>query len=154
MVNDEIKQAALDLMDKAEIAYLSTIDPDGFPSTRAIFNLRNSSKFPSLVPIFAPHGDDFLIYFGTNTSSRKMTHIRENPAVAVYDCRPDEFHGLMLGGKIEIVHDPEIKKVLWQKGWERYYPTGYNDPDYTVLRLKPLFAQGWYKAANFEFRLG
>ena len=59
----------------------------------------------------------------------------------------------MLSGDIKIITDPEIGRKIWQEGWERYYPAGPTDPDYTVLRLKPTLARGWYKSAKFEFRL-
>jgi len=154
MTDKEIRQAQLKLMAEAEICYLTTLSRDGYPYTRAVFNLRNKQEFPALVKIFAKHDNDFLTYFGTNTSSEKISQLKANPAVSVYCCQPKEFHGLMLSGDIEIVTDPEIKKQLWQDGWERYYPTGPTDPDYTVLRLKPRLARGWYKSGKFEFRLG
>ncbi|KUK27322.1 MAG: Uncharacterized protein XD60_0564 [Acetothermia bacterium 64_32] len=37
----------------------------------------------------------------------------------------------MLGGEVEIVADPGIRNALWNAGWERYYPAGPDDPDYT-----------------------
>ena len=60
---------------------------------------------------------------------------------------------MMVSGNIEIVLDLEIKKMLWQDGWESYYPEGPDDPDNTVLRLRPNFARGWYNSAKFEFKL-
>ena len=59
----------------------------------------------------------------------------------------------MLSGKIEIETDLEIKRQIWQDGWERYYPQGPTDPDYTVLRLRPLLARGWYQGKPFKFKL-
>lgn len=43
----------------------------------------------------------------------------------------------MLGGT-------EFKKKLWVEGWEKYYPQGYTDPDFTLLRLKPTCLKAWY----------
>jgi general stress protein 26 len=82
-----------------------------------------------------------------------MSQINANPKVSVYFCNPGKFHGLMLGGKIEVVKDADLKKQIWQDGWEIYYPGGVDDPEYTILRLLPAFAKGWYKEGPFEFEL-
>jgi general stress protein 26 len=119
-----------------------------------MFNLRYKEQFPSLVEIFQEHEENLLVYLGTNTSSTKIDQIKANPAGCVFYCNYKEFHSLMLAGRIEIVNDPEIKKALWQDGWEIYYPSGPDDPDYTVLRLLPIKAKGWYKDQAFEFSLG
>ncbi|MGD9100138.1 MAG: pyridoxamine 5'-phosphate oxidase family protein [Anaerolineae bacterium] len=154
MKTEEIKQASLELIESAPAAYLTTIGPDGFPHTRAMLNLRNKEMYPNQVPLFAPHQDDMMIYFSTNTSSSKIGQIKANTRVCVYYCNPEQFHGLMLSGNIEIVDDAQIRQALWNEGWERYYPGGPHDPDHTVLRLYPAFAKGWYKAQGFEFDLG
>jgi general stress protein 26 len=60
----------------------------------------------------------------------------------------------MFGGDIEIVEDPEFKKALWHDGWERYYPSGYDDPDHTVLRIIPTVARGWTGSMTFKIELG
>jgi general stress protein 26 len=150
---EELKMINVGLMEKSKAVYLTTIDNKGYPCTRALINLRNKEQYPSFVELFGKHNNDFLIYFSTNTSSNKIVQIKANPKVSAYYCIPDNFHGMMLSGEIEIVADPEIKNMLWRDGWERYYPEGSDDPDYTVLRLKPNFARGWYNSAPFEFKL-
>ena len=60
----------------------------------------------------------------------------------------------MFGGNIEIIDDVTVKKELWQDGWERYYPKGYNDPDHTVLKIKPKMAKGWTGSRTFRIELG
>jgi general stress protein 26 len=82
-----------------------------------------------------------------------MAQIRANPKVSVYFCNPSQFHGLMLGGEIEVVTDAELKKQIWQDGWEIYYPGGADDPEYTILRLLPAFAKGWSGKGPFGFKL-
>ncbi len=154
MNGDELKRACVELMETADVAYLSTIGADGYPHTRVVFNLRNREQFPGQAPLFAPHRDDLMIYVSTNTSSSKIHQIEGDPRVSVYYCNPKQFRGVMLAGDIEIVEDPEVKKALWNKGWERYYPAGSGDPDYTVLRLYPKRAAGWYESSRFEFTLG
>ena len=150
---EDFKKAAVELMETAPGIYLATINDDGYPYIRCLFNLRNKEQFPQLAEFFRKQ-EDFLTFFSTNTSSKKLEQIRTNPAVSVYYCRPEEFFGLMFSGEIEIIEDFSIKKALWIDGWERYYPTGVEDPDYTVLRLRPVLARGWFQSGKFEFSLG
>ena len=64
----------------------------------------------------------------------------------------EQFQGLMPAGSVNIEDSPALKRRLWQNGWERYYPEGPDDPDYTILSLNPELAQGWYHSRRFEFR--
>ena len=153
MEEKEIKQECLNLMETADAIYLSTFGGDSFPHTRMMSNLRNKKDNPGLVEIFEQHKEDFLIYMATSNSSVKMQQIRANPKVSVYLCNPGEFHGLMLGGEIEEITDRQVKKQLWQEGWEVFWPGGADNPEFTVLRLSPAFAKGWYKEGPFEFKL-
>ena len=150
----ELRRACLDLMASAPEAYLATIGSDGYPHIRAMLNLRYRTRYPALVEVFAPHDDDFLLHFTTNTSSAKMRQIAANPAVAVYFCDAEEFHGLQFQGRVEVVLDRKITDRLWQTSWERYYPGGPTDPDYAILRLRPARASGWFRGARFGIALG
>ncbi len=149
----EAKRLSFDLLEAAEAAIVTTIDPDGFPQTRAMFNLRRTTQFPGLAGLFYDHQDDFLVYFTTNTSSSKIAHIIKNPKVSVYYCMPADFRGLMLSGKMEIVTDRVEKERVWQEGWKLYYPGGVNDPDHTVLRLRPMTAKYYHQLNFFTFDL-
>lgn len=153
MNDNEIRKISLELIESADAAYVTTLDQEGYPQTRCMFNLRNKEKFPKLVDMFSEYADDFMIFFSTNTSSAKVAQITKNPVACVYYCKPEAFHGLMLAGNIEIVDDRRLRERLWHEGWERYYPTGPNDPDHTVLRFRPIRAKGWYKGRAFSFQL-
>jgi general stress protein 26 len=153
MNTNEARRSSLELMKTAEAAYVTTVNPDGFPQTRAMFNLRRKEQFPGLTEFFTKHEDDYTVYFTTNTSSPKLTHIRQNPKVAVYYCKADEFRGLLLSGEMEVVEDSAIKEAIWQKGWEMYYPGGPHDPDHTVLRLRPMVAKYYHQLNSFTFHL-
>ncbi|MHA1906874.1 MAG: pyridoxamine 5'-phosphate oxidase family protein [Candidatus Thorarchaeota archaeon] len=150
----EDKEMAIYLLEHAKAAFLTSIDADGFPQTRGMFNLRNKDSWPRLIPLFEKHTEDFMVLFTTNTSSSKIEDIKRNQRVSVYYSIPDESRGLMIGGTIEIVDDDEIKKKLWHEGWEKYYPKGYNDPDHTVLRLYPIVGRGWNQNHTYRFEIG
>lgn len=151
---DELKKLSLELIETSKAAYLTTIDVEGFPITRAMFNLRNKEQFPEFSEFFQKQENSFVIYIGTNTSSSKVAQIKENPKISVYYCDPENFKGVMFGGEVEIVDDMDIKRKIWLDWWTRYYPNGLEDPDYTLLRLHPKNARFYYKLNQVEFKPG
>ncbi len=151
MNNKEALDIIRELFERSEICcYLTTINNENLPETRAMMNLRNRSLYPNLVNFFKDHNDDFLIYFSTNTSSTKINQIKNNPNVSVYFSNPKEYKGCMFCGKINIVTDQSIKKSLWQDNWTMYYPGGMTDNDYTILELKPKLLKVYYRLSTFS----
>jgi general stress protein 26 len=140
---------ATEIIRRADMLCLGTRGKEEYPSLRALFNLRNPERFPSLVPYFVDKG--LTVYLGTNSSSAKLSQIAARPWVSVYYMVPDDFKGLMLAGRA--VPDPEARKAIWIDGWERYYPLGRDDPDYQVLRIEPIRARGWFEGRAFDVDL-
>ena len=136
MKNQTTKQAeCLKVMETASIVYLTNIDENGFPSTRAMLNLKNPNKYPGLAAIHEAEENPLTVFMTTNTSSRKFAEIQQNGKACLYYCEPQKFHGVLLQGTVEIITDNELRQKAWQKGWEMYYPAG--DSDYTLLRFVP-----------------
>lgn len=152
MIEMEARLLSLELMEIAEVAILTNVEGDGFPRTRAMFNLRRKKQFPGLSGVFDLHQNDFLIYFTTNTSSSKIREIEKNPRVSVYYSLPSEWRGLMLKGFIERVEGEE-KEAIWQDGWQMYYPGGVHDPDHTVLKLRPIAAVYYHQLHSITFNM-
>lgn len=150
---EEVKKLGLNLMEESKAAFLTTIDPDGFPITRAMFNLRNKEQFPEFSELFEKQQNQFTIYITTNTSSSKVAHLNKNPKTCVYFCDTEDFKGFMLGGSVEIVDDLKLKKKIWLDWWTQYYPEGVEDPDYTLLRLEPKNARYYHKLNHAKFEL-
>ncbi|MCL2390826.1 MAG: pyridoxamine 5'-phosphate oxidase family protein [Endomicrobia bacterium] len=125
---------------------LATVNPDGYPETRAMLNLRNPEMFLKLQKLFT---DDFTFYFTTNTSSQKMQQISLNDNASVYFVKENSFGGLLFTGKIEIVKDIKTKRSFWQDGWTMYYKGGADDPDYAILK----FSAKEYKYYNGQFEV-
>jgi len=151
MDKDVIKKG-IELIKKADAAYLTTIDSYGFPLTRAMFNLKNSMQFPKLVDFMAKY-DDLILFFTTNTSSTKIKQIMNNPKVSVYYCDTEIYHGLMCQGEIEIVKDKSIKDAIWLDEWKMYYPDGKDSEDYTILRLEPSYVKRYFNLQQSDMKL-
>ena len=146
---DELTSFTIDLMKRAPVAYMATSDGDGLPQVRAVENFRCSNKFPHPSEVISKLEDDPLTsYLSINTSSNKLRQVENNPVVALYYCVPLEYKGVMLRGNAEVLDDLEFKKTIWVKGWERYYPQGYSDPDFTILKIKPGWIKTWYSGIH------
>jgi len=151
MDEHEARVLGLQLMEESDMVYLTTIDPDGYPFTRALWNLRNRDMFGRLYPFFREHKEDYIVLLSTNTSSNKVTHINSNPKVSAYYCQPLKYRGLTLTGEAEIVEDMDVKEALWDTDWAFYYPEGITDPDFTVIRLLPVKATYYHRLDVCKF---
>ena len=151
---EEAKNLSLGLIETSKAAYLTTIDFEGYPITRAMFNLRNRKQFPEISDFFTQQDNKFIIYITSNTSSSKIEHIKKNPKVSVYFCDPEDFKGVMFGGEIEIVDDIKIKEKLWLDWWTKYYSEGLEDPDYTLLKLNPKTARFYHRLNRVNYNPG
>lgn len=150
----EVKKLSKNMIENSLVAYFSTIDSEGFPTTRALLNTRFKERYPEFSNFYENLDNKYMVYFSTNTSSSKIEHIKKNPKVSVYFCDPESFKGVMFGGDIEIVEDMDIKREFWLERSKRYYPKGLEDPDYTILRFKPKRGIFYYKLQQVQFELG
>jgi general stress protein 26 len=151
-MDKDIIKKGIELIKKADAAYLTTIDSNGFPLTRAMFNLKNSKQFPKLVDFLAKY-NDLTLFFTTNTSSTKIKQIMNNPKVSVYYCDTEIYQGLMCQGEIEIVKDKLIKDAIWFDEWKMYYPDGKDSEDYTILRLEPSYVKHYFNLQQSDLKL-
>jgi len=138
----------------AKDVYVSTINEDGYPVTRVMFNLHNPEGFPMQTSYLDSCNGEWCVYLGTNTSSSKVSHIRQNRHVSLYYHVPDSWEGLLVIGNAEIVEDLPVKTGLWQNGWEMYYTGGVESPDYTIVRVRPVFAEYYHDLGKDVFRFG
>ena len=110
------------LIDKQGVAFISSLDEDGFPNTKAMLPSRKRDWIKTF-------------YFTTNTSSMRVRQYRSNPKACIYFCDKRFFRGVMLKGTMEVLEDAASKKMIWQDGDTMYYPKGVADPDYCVLKF-------------------
>ena len=145
------KESVLDMMNASDAVYLSTIC-DGEPRIRAMVNLRRIDLYPGTGEFCRQEG--FTCYFDTSLSSSKVRSLASGSLAAAYYCVPSQIHGVEIRGTLEILDDPELKRILWQDQWRIYWPNGPSDPDYVVLRLTAREANGWWGSEPFWLELG
>lgn len=133
MMRDSVKTVG-NLIDKQSVAFISSIDADGFPNTKAMLPPRKREGLSTF-------------YFTTNTSSMRVSQYRQNPKACLYFCDKRFFRGVMLTGEVEVLEDAASKEMIWRDGDTMYYSEGVTDPDYCVLKFTA--AKGRYYS-NFE----
>ncbi len=127
------------MIDKASVSFLSYVDGDGFPITKAMLRPRERNGIKE-------------IWFSTNTSSNKVRFFKENNKASVYFVDRRFFRGVSLVGTVEVLETPEAKERLWQIGDKMYYKKGVTDPDYCVLKFTAVKGRYYsnFKSEDFE----
>ena len=127
------------LIDKANVSIISSVDEDGFPNSKAMLPPRKREGIKH-------------VFFTTNTSSMRVRQYLNNPKACVYFFDKRFFKGVMLKGAMEVLQDSESKEEIWRHGDEMYYPKGVTDPDYCVLRFTAQNGRYYsnFKSVNFE----
>ena len=128
------EQTIGNLIDKQKIAFIASVDSDGFPNMKAMLSPRKRNGLKEL-------------WFSTNTSSMRVSQYRENPKAVVYFYDKRFFRGVQLRGTMEALGEASIKEELWEIGDKMYYPQGVTDPDYCVLKFT---AQNGRYYSNFK----
>ena len=117
-----VKDLIAKMADTLPIAYISSVDADGFPCTKAMLAPRKREGIKTF-------------YFTTNTFSLRVAHYKANPKASIYFCDEKGFMGMMLRGTMEVLTDAASKEMIWRKGDTQYYPAGVTDPNYCVLKF-------------------
>ena len=110
------------MADTLPIAYISSVDYEGFPWTKAMLapRIREGIK---------------VFYFTTNTFSLRVAQYKTNPKASIYFCDSQGFKGIMLRGTMEVLTDAKSKEMVWREGDTQYYAGGVTDPNYCVLKF-------------------
>lgn len=118
----DIEKTFGNIIDKQKVCYISSIDNDGFPNTKAMLKPRKRNGLKE-------------IYLSTNTSSLKVYNFRNNSKACLYFCDKRFYRGLMLKGNVQVLEEQETKDMIWKIGDTMYYKKGKTDPDYCVLKF-------------------
>ncbi|MCL2550109.1 MAG: pyridoxamine 5'-phosphate oxidase family protein [Methanimicrococcus sp.] len=110
------------LIDKQSVSFISSVDDDGFPNTKAM-----------LAPCKREGIKSF--FWHTNSPSLRIKHYRANPKACVYFYDKRFFRGVMLKGTMDVLDDDKIKKELWKDEYSIYYRDGRDGGDFIILRF-------------------
>ena len=117
-----VKELISTMADTLPVTYISSVDEEGFPCTKAMLSPRVREGIKTF-------------YFTTNTFSIRVAHYKANPKASIYFCDAEGFKGMMLRGTMEVLTDAKSKEMIWCDGDEQYYPSGVTDPNYCVLKF-------------------
>ena len=121
---NSIKGKAETLIEGAKVAFIGSVDEEGFPNMKAMLMPRKRDGLKAF-------------WFTTNTSSMRTKQFRENDKACVYfyDKGRIKYQGAMLVGRMEVLEDQETKDMIWRMGDRMFYRGGKTDPDYCVLKF-------------------
>jgi pyridoxamine 5'-phosphate oxidase len=128
------------LADKSKTAFISYVDKEGFPVTKAMLKPRERQGIKEF-------------WFSTNTSSNKVKFFRENPKASIYFMDRRFFRGVSLIGTVEVLETSEAKERIWQKGDTLYYRGGVTDPDYCVLKFTAIKGRYYSNFHSEDFEI-
>lgn len=117
------KEKLFEFISKQKTAFISSVDENGFPVTRAMLAPREID------------GND--IYFTTNTSSKKVVQYQQNNKACIYFYERGRFkyQGATIIGTMQVCTDQPTKDRIWRFGDKLFYKQGVTDPDYCVLKF-------------------
>jgi general stress protein 26 len=102
--SDTIKVAAHEIINETHYCALTTIDSTGQPQ------MRTMNPFPA--------NDEFITWFATSRSSRKVQEIRNNPKVCVYYADHVNAKGYVsITGTATVIDDKELLVKMKRDYW-------------------------------------
>ena len=118
---DSLISAAKELMLDTRYCALITLDDNGHPQARTM------DPFPP--------DTNMIVWFGTNSNSRKVKEINNNSKVTLYYEASDARGYVVLKGNAFIVNDSDRKLKYWKPEWEIFYPE--SKENYTLIKFIP-----------------
>jgi general stress protein 26 len=119
--NNTLIVAAREIMTSAATCAFITLDQEGRPRAR-------------VMDPFMPESD-FTVWLGTNSNSRKVDQIKNDPRVTLYYLKDDASGYVVIHGTAYLVNDQEEKDKRWKKEWEAFYPD--NRKAYLLIKIIP-----------------
>jgi len=123
MKKSELKKIMVDFVKSYPFSNLITIGPNGFPKGRMMVHL--------------PLGNDMAFWFATSAKSNKIKEITKNKAVCVYVYRPTDHSNVCACGTAVVTKDDKLKKKYWKDAYKTFWPGGYKEPDYVLIKVIP-----------------
>ncbi len=116
--------AAREVMAAAGICTLITLDATGHPQARVM------DPFPP--------DDDFIVWMGTNRSTRKVGQIEADPRVTLSCFDRDGIGYVTLMGQAELVDSLDQRARRFKPAWKDFYLDEHRGEDFLLIKLVPL----------------
>ncbi len=113
--------AAREIITSAKSCGLISLDKEGHPRIRPM-------------DAFEPE-KDLTVWFGTNSKSRKVDQIRNDPRVTLYYINAEETGYVTIHGTALLVDDPKEKEKRWKDEWDAFYPN--REEAYLLIKVFP-----------------
>jgi len=119
---ESIEEKAASMLQRCETVNLASVSTEGYP--RPVPMARISSKGFSTV------------WLTTGKDSLKVKHFKENPKAGLSYF--ENGNSVVLIGDVEVITDLETKKQFWIDWFIEYFPNGFEDTNYCLLKFKLL----------------
>jgi general stress protein 26 len=83
------------------------------------------------------------LWFFSGKSSDKNDEIKNDYTVQLIYSKNSDVHFLTITGKATIVEDQAKKDELWNPIVKAFFPEGKDDPDLSLVKIKPEAAHYW-----------
>lgn len=83
------------------------------------------------------------LWFFTRESAPKVDEAEADSQVNLSYADPDDNRYVSISGEVQIVHDKEKMKQLWNPAYKAWFPEGLDDPDMALLKVNVTQAEYW-----------
>jgi general stress protein 26 len=92
--------------------------------------------------------DDGAMWFFTKSSSYKVDEIEESKKVSIAITNESSNNYLMIHGSATLVNDKTKMKELWSSILKAWFPLGLDDPDMTLIKVRPSEVNYWDSSSS------
>lgn len=92
--------------------------------------------------------DQGNVWFFSEKNSDKNKEIAENENVQLFFAHPGKSSYLIVNGKAEIIFDKAKVDELWSPLVKTWFPVGKDDPNLSIIKVKPSSAYYWDSDGN------
>ncbi len=121
---NKLVKAAKDIMIASNTCALITLDDKGRARVRTMENI-------------SPE-DNLTVWFVTNSKSRKVNQINNDPRVTLYYLDSDASGYVMIHGTAELINSKKKKEELWKEDWDNYYP---DKKSALLIKVSPIWLE-------------
>ncbi|HZT03244.1 MAG TPA: pyridoxamine 5'-phosphate oxidase family protein [Steroidobacteraceae bacterium] len=137
--NDPGLARLADLIADAEVAMLTTEEPDGTLRSRPLMTLEMDQEG--------------RLWFFTNLSTRKVGEMDQHRKVNLSYADVARQAFVSISGRVRLLRDEEKARELWTQRVKPWFPSGLEDPDLGLLEVTVDEAEYWDVPASRMQRL-